>query len=64
MNEIFSKIDHKFYSNVITHNQTNEYIFLYSITTHFISNNKNYHSYYTSYSVYQTCPWLYLYYID
>ena len=24
MNEIFSKIDHMFYSNVTTHNQTNE----------------------------------------
>ena len=24
MNEKFSKIDHKFYSNVKTHNQTNE----------------------------------------
>ena len=24
MNEIFSKIDHKFYYNVTTHNQTNE----------------------------------------
>ena len=26
MNEIFPKIDFKLYSNVITHNQTNEYI--------------------------------------
>ena len=24
MNEIFPKIDHKFYSNVTTHNQINE----------------------------------------
>ena len=26
MNEIFPKIDLKFYSNVTTHNQTNEYV--------------------------------------
>ena len=28
MNEVFPKINHKFYSNVTTRNQTNEYVWL------------------------------------
>ena len=33
MNEIFPKIDYKFYSNVTTHNQINEYVYLFHYNT-------------------------------
>ena len=49
MFKIFPKINFKFYFNITTHNQTYEYIF---ITTHFILNNKDYHSYHNFHSVY------------
>ena len=65
MNKIFPKIDHKFYYNVIIHNQTNEYVFFfffeklmnmfsYSITTYFIFSNKDYYFCRNPHLVYQT----------
>ena len=53
MSKIFSKINVKFHSNVITHNQTNEYVSYY-ITTHFITSNKDYNFCRCPHSVYQT----------
>ena len=53
MNEIFPKIDHKFYSNVTIHSQTNEYVSYY-ITTHFITSNKDYNFCRCPHSVNQT----------
>ena len=44
MSKIFSKIYLKFYYNAITHIKF-MIKFNYSIATHFILNNKNYHSY-------------------
>ena len=41
MNKIFPKINFKFYSNIITHNQLMNK-FSYYIATHFILSNKNY----------------------
>ena len=35
MSKIFPKINIKFYSNVITHNQTNEYYLLYYNTLYY-----------------------------
>ena len=47
MSKIFPKINVKFHSNVITHNQT---------TTHFITSNKDYNSCRNPHLVYQTYP--------
>ena len=54
MNEIFPKIDHKFYSNVLTTKLMN--MFGYSIITPFIIGNKDYHSCCNPHSMYQTYP--------
>ena len=63
MSKIFPKINIKFHSNVITHNQIKLIFFFenttklsYYITTHFIINNKDYNSYRNPYSIYQTYP--------
>ena len=69
MSKIFPKIYFKLYSNVTTHNQTYDLkkiknnnnnklinMFIYSITIHFILNNKDYYSCCYPYSGYQMCP--------
>ena len=42
MSKIFHKINFQFYYNVTTHNEIYDR-FSYSILTHFIPNNKEYH---------------------
>ena len=58
MSKIFPKINIKFHFNVITYNQTNEYMFSYYITTHFITSNKDYNSCRNPHLMYQTYPTL------
>ena len=57
MSKIFHKINVKFYSNVISHNQLMN-MFNYYITTHFITSNRDYNSCRNLHSVYQTHPYL------
>ena len=55
MNEIFPKIDHNFIQMLqLTTKLMNR--FSYSITTHFIPGNKDYHSYCNPHLVYQIYP--------
>ena len=62
MSKIFSKINVKFYSNVITHNNLMN-MFSYYITTHFITNNKDYNSCRNLHSVYETYPKSYIFFL-
>ena len=52
MSKIFPKINVKFYSNVISHNQLMN-MFSYYITTHFITSNKDYNSSHNFHLMYQ-----------
>ena len=55
MSKIFPKIYLKFYYNITSHLTTKLMkMYSYFITIHFISNNKNYNSYYNPPSMYQT----------
>ena len=58
MNEIFPKIDLKFYSKFLMLQLTSKLknMFSNSITTHFILSNKDYRSYYNPHLLHQTCP--------